>query len=300
MVIYHAKNQSYSDVASVAFATTSEAAEEPSGVSVSISDITETGATLKIENTSEETGTYPVAYYMVKQAGETAPDAQTLQTSGTQSTDSSFTTGSTKSTTATLSGLTAGTDYVAYVVIYHAKNQSYSDVASTEFSTNESETTEPVGGDVISLSYMFAGGSEAHNYTDYSEAVQAMNALGEEYTDVKLTLLNDISIYVQEYRGKAIEIRRTCTLDLAGNAISVTSSQNQMYGIYVEGNLTFTLMDSSDDNSGQVVVASPRGTGIAIGSPLVNPAPTAYDDMNFVMEVWRGTQYESEQRAKCK
>ena len=121
------------------------AVEEPSGISVSVSDITETGATLEIMNTSEESNTYPIAYYMVKPAGEVAPNAEELKDSGTQTQDSDFTTGSSNSTSVFLTDLTAGTNYVAYAVVYHAANQSYSDVGSATFTTTGGAVEEPSG-----------------------------------------------------------------------------------------------------------------------------------------------------------
>ncbi|OUN20406.1 hypothetical protein B5G34_15360, partial [Flavonifractor sp. An82] len=138
-VVYHAKNQSFSSVASAEFTTVTAG---PKGVALSVGEITEESVSLTIENTSGETGTYPVAYYMVKQAGEGAPDEETLKSSGTQTTDSGFTMGSSTSTAVSITGLTAGTEYVAYAVVYHAKNQSFSSVASAEFTT---VTAEPKG-----------------------------------------------------------------------------------------------------------------------------------------------------------
>lgn len=101
-------------------------------ISASVAEITETEAKLTITNNGA-TDAYPVVYYTVLKAGTDAPTAQELQTSGTQTTDGSFTAGAAKQTAVSLFDLTAGTDYVAYAVIYYAKTQSFSDVASVEF-----------------------------------------------------------------------------------------------------------------------------------------------------------------------
>src|SRR5699024_3085413 len=101
---------------------------------LSVNDIKETEAKLTITNNGA-TNSYPVAYYTVIEAGVAAPTAQELQSNGIQTTDSNFTTGAAAETSVFLFDLKAGTDYVAYAVIYYAKTQSFSEVLSCSFKT---------------------------------------------------------------------------------------------------------------------------------------------------------------------
>lgn len=109
-----------------------------SSTALAVSGITGTEATLTITNPGDASS-YPVVYYLVQGKGEAAPDAGTLKSTGTQTQDSNFTTGSSTTTSVSISDLNAGTDYVAYAVIFYAKTQSYSDVFSAEFSTSAEE-----------------------------------------------------------------------------------------------------------------------------------------------------------------
>ena len=259
-VVYHAKTQAFSGVASVEFTT---ASVKPSGIEVSISDITETGAKLTIQNTSGETGTYPVGYYMVKQAGEAAPTAEELKAANQMTQDGSFTSGSTTSTTVALSNLAAGTDYVAYAVVYHAKTQTFSGVANVKFTTTKNSSL-PSENNVIALSYR--NGDEPHtsNFSDYSEAVAAVNALGEKYTEVKLTLLKSSTVKpTTEYGNSYLQIQRDCVLDLSGFSMTVETA-TRVYLFELRNDARFEIMDSSEKQAGVVKLLTTDGCPIQI------------------------------------
>ena len=151
---------------------------QTSALSVNVTDVGETEAKLTITNNGA-TDAYPVAYYTVLKADESAPTAEKLQKSGTQTTDSSFTTGASTETTVSLFDLTAGTEYVAYAVIYYAKTQTFSEVFCCSFKTaGDSGSITPSEGDVMSLTYKDENGQiHTQYYEDYTKAVQAMNAL---------------------------------------------------------------------------------------------------------------------------
>ena len=123
----------------------------------------------------------------------------------------------------------------------------------------------------MSLTYKDKDGQiHTQYYEDYTEAVQVMNDLDISYTDVKLTLLKDISVNVGsgEDWTHIIDINRTCTLDLAGHTYSVRSNSYQVTPIYVYGDLTFTLMDSSSSGTGMIYGVGNRTTPVVIGKSV--------------------------------
>ena len=284
-VIYYAKTQTFSEVANVKFTT--EGGETSS--TLLVSEIGETEAKLTITNNGA-TDAYPVAYYTVLKADESAPTAEELQKSGTQTTDSSFTTGASTETTVSLFDLTAGTEYVAYAVIYYAKTQTFSEVFCCSFkSAGDSGSITPSEGDVMSLTYKDENGQiHTQYYEDYTKAVQAMNALDASYTDVKLTLLKDISVTVGsgEDWTHIIDINRTCTLDLAGYTYSVRSNSYQVVAVYVYGDLTFTLMDSSSSGTGMIYGVGNSTMPVRIGNSAEGGAyaDTEECDVHFIMK----------------
>ena len=284
-VIYYAKTQTFSEVANVKFTT--EGGETSS--TLLVSEIGETEAKLTITNNGA-TDAYPVAYYTVLKADESAPIAEELKKSGTQTTDSSFTTGASTETTVSLFDLTAGTEYVAYAVIYYAKTQTFSEVFCCSFKTaGDSGSITPSEGDVMSLTYKDKDGQiHTQYYEDYTEAVQVMNDLDISYTDVKLTLLKDISVNVGsgEDWTHIIDINRTCTLDLAGHTYSVRSNSYQVTPIYVYGDLTFTLMDSSSSGTGMIYGVGNRTTPVVIGKSVEGgPHADAKEcDVHFIIK----------------
>lgn len=262
---------------------------QTSALSVNVTDVGETEAKLTITNNGA-TDAYPVAYYTVLKADESAPTAEELQKSGTQTTDSSFTTGASTETTVSLFDLTAGTEYVAYAVIYYAKTQTFSEVFCCSFKTaGDSGSITPSEGDVMSLTYKDKDGQiHTQYYEDYTEAVQVMNDLDISYTDVKLTLLKDISVNVGsgEDWTHIIDINRTCTLDLAGHTYSVRSNSYQVTPIYVYGDLTFTLMDSSSSGTGMIYGVGNRTTPVVIGKSVEGgPHADAKEcDVHFIIK----------------
>lgn len=286
-VVYYAATQQFGEVVSVAFTTTGTA----SSTALSVNDIKETEAKLTITNNGA-TNSYPVAYYTVIEAGAAAPTAQELQSNGIQTTDSNFTTGAAAETSVFLFDLKAGTDYVAYAVIYYAKTQSFSEVLSCSFKTaGDSGSVTPSEEDVMSLTYRNEQGKEIiQNYEDYTKAVEEMNALNASYTDVKLTLLKDISVTVGsgEDWTHIIDINRTCTLDLAGHTYSVHSNSYQVTAIYVYGDLTFTLMDSSSSGTGMIYGVGNSTTPVEIGYNAEGGAGAYNDpeecDVHFIMK----------------
>ena len=259
-VVYHAKTQAFSGVASEEFTTTSA---KPSGIEVSISDITETGAKLTIQNTGGETGTYPVGYYMVKQAGEAAPTAEELKAANQMTQDGSFTSGSTTSTTVNLSGLAAGADYVAYAIVYHAAKQTSSGVASVKFTTTKNNSL-PSENDVIALSYRNGDETHTSNFSDYAEAVAAVNALSEENAEVKLTLLKSSTVKPNtEYDNPYLRIQRDCVLDLAGFSMKVETT-TRVYLFELKNSAQFEIMDSSENQTGIATLLTTDGDLIHI------------------------------------
>ena len=284
-VVYYAATQQFGEVVSVAFTTTGTA----SSTALSVNDIKETEAKLTITNNGA-TNSYPVAYYTVIEAGAAAPTAQELQSNGIQTTDSNFTTGAAAETSVFLFDLKAGTDYVAYAVIYYAKTQSFSEVLSCSFKTaGDSGSVTPSEEDVMSLTYRNEQGKEIiQNYEDYTKAVEEMNALDASYTDVKLTLLKDISVTVGsgEDWTHIIDINRTCTLDLAGYTYSVRSNSYQVVAVYVYGDLTFTLMDSSSSGTGMIYGVGNSTMPVRIGNSAEGGAyaDTEECDVHFIMK----------------
>ena len=283
-VVYYAATEKFSNVASAAFTTEAPPA---SGAAVAVSEITETGAKLTITN-SDETSGYPVAFYLVKGANEAAPTAEEVKAGGQMTQDGAFTSGTSTSTHVNISELAAKTSYIAYVVIFYGETQTLGDVARCAFTTLDAEGggVGP-GGDVMSLNYRNGGGKLITvQYEDVSKAASAMNGIAEDSTDIKLTLLRDVAIdrELPDW-GSAMEIRRTCTLDLAGHTLRIRSKATtyNTYGIYVEGNLTFTLEDSSDAKTGTIDVVN-DGTAIQVGSGRYPLPEGAECDVNFVMK----------------
>ena len=244
--------ETYTDIVSVEFTTLSA---EPSGIAISVSNIGETEATLTI---TDQTGaTTRFGRYLIQKKGETAP------TDATGFPQANLTYNwSNNSSTATLSSLEPGTEYVAYAAIaYLVDNaETYTNIVSAEFTTTGTAPvpdTPSTGGDVMALTYTnSAGETVTKNYKDYTQAVADMNALDSNNSNVKLTLLKDLVVALESEHDELhiIDINRSCTLDLAGHTYSVLDQvyKYNSYAIYIYGDLTFILTDSSTDGTGMI------------------------------------------------
>ena len=222
---------------------------------ISVSEITETEATLTI---TDQTGaTTRFGRYLIQKKGETAP------TDATGFPQANLTYNwSNNSSTATLSSLEPGTEYVVYAAIaYLVDNaETYTNIVSAEFTTTGTAPvpdTPSTGGDVMALTYTnSAGETVTKNYKDYTQAVADMNALDSNNSNVKLTLLKDLVVALESEHDELhiIDINRSCTLDLAGHTYSVLDQvyKYNSYAIYIYGDLTFILTDSSTDGTGMI------------------------------------------------
>ena len=266
----------YTEMVSIEFTTQSDVA----AISATVTDVGETEATFTVTDNNNISGS-KFAVYKVQQKSEPAPNDATSFTDFIYSWREN-------TATASITSLKADTDYVVYVAIAYFDNGSptYTEMVSAEFTTSKQQG----GGDegetdtVMSLSYRTAEGEEpfTQSYEDYSEAVDAMNKLDLSYTDVTLQLLDDIDISVETEWGAGIEIKRTCTLDLNGHTIFFTTKgYMSAYGILVQGDLTFTLTDSSEEKTGAINYDSAWGnTAVSIGSTRLDAEAS---DVHFIM-----------------
>ena len=271
-------DSAYTEMVSAEFTTETEA----SALSVSVTDITDTGAALTITDNNNITGT-KFGLYKVLKEGEAAP------TSPEEITNFLFS-WSGNQASGTLSGLEANTNYVVYATIAYfaesdVQSSAYTEIVSAKFTTQAgSGEVGPTEGDVMSLSYCENADDELTTkyYEDYSKAVEEMNALPASYTDVTLKLMNDLNISVETEWGAGIEINRTSTLDLNGHTIFFTTKGYMTaYGILVQGDLTFTLTDFSEKKTGAINYDSAWGnTAVSIGSTRLDAEAS---DVHFIM-----------------
>ena len=271
-------SSTYTEMVSAEFTTEAEA----SALSVSVTDITDTGAALTITDNNNITGT-KFGLYKVLKEGEAAPSSPAEITNFLYSWSGNQVSG-------TLSGLEANTNYVVYATIAYfaegdVQSQAYTEIVSAKFTTQAGAgEVGPTEGDVMSLSYRENAGGELTTkyYEDYSEAVEEMNALPASYTDVTLKLMNDLNISVETEWGVGIEINRTSTLDLNGHTIFFTTKgYMSAYGILAQGDLTFTLTDSSAEKTGAINYESAWGNNaVSIGSSRLDAEAC---DVHFIM-----------------
>ena len=196
------------------------------------------------------------------------------------------------SATTTLSSLEPDTEYVVYAAIAYfadgsTSSSAYTEMVSAEFTTT-SDTEEPEGSSGMSLTYRSSQGEEltTEEFDDYTDAVEKMNSLDSSYTDVVLKLLGDITIEVNENWGSAIEINRTSSLDLNGYTLCVKGANLiRTYGIYLNGDLTFTLTDTSGSGNGTLVYQTDySGNAVRVGYPRYPVPEEVVCDVTFVME----------------
>ena len=256
---------------------------EPAEVSISITDIGETEATLTVTDNKGITGTRFV-FYKVQEKSAPAPEGPSEFTDFLYTWDGNSATG-------TVSSLTPGTEYVVYAAIaYFAEgsvdSQTYTEMVSAEFTT-KSGSEEPSESAGMSLSYRSTGSQEltTEKFDNYVAAVERMNGLDSSYTDVTLDLLGDITIEVTEDFGAGLEINRTCTLDLNGYTLRVDGARFiTAYGIYLDGDLRFTLTDSSESQSGLLLYQSDYdGEAVRVGYPMYPVPEDKVCDVGFVM-----------------
>ena len=278
-------SSAYTELVSAEFTTEAEAAP----LSVSVTDIGETGATLTITDENSIAGT-KFAVYKVQEKSEAAPD------DATQFTDFIYTWDGTSATTS-LSNLTPGTEYVVYAAIayFDAGSAAYTELVSMAFKTSGSGGERPAESGGMSLSYRTDKDGEPtiEEFADYTEAVNKMNGLDESYSDVVLTLLGDINAESNEAFTGAIIINRTCTLDLNGFTLTVQGAPlKNVCGIFAEGDLTFTLTDSSASQEGTLVFESDyTGNAVQLGDYRWPTPEGAECDVRFVMNGGRIKAY---------
>ena len=266
-------------------------------IEVTVTERTETGATIHIKN-NKDYGTNQIGFYKVLKKSEQGFDsAQALITSFGDITDSTtmmaacipeFLAGPPTFTaqteaTKTVSDLEAGTEYVVYAAIgdYYAMATSndYSgcSFAAVEFTTKtsgEGETPTPPDQEnvVVELSYQESGKEEITKvlYEKFEDATTALNGLSD-CSDIKLTLLKDTTIQPTKAYGYAAVIQKSCTLDLNGKVLTAYSDivGSMTGGLLVEGEVHFVLTDSSEDRSGMILSKSGSAamiSGLEIGS----------------------------------
>ena len=280
-------DSAYTELVSTEFTTEAEAAP----LSVKVTNIGETGATLTITDESSIAGT-KFAVYKVQEKGEPAPG------DATGFTDFIYTWDGASASTA-LSNLTPGTEYVVYAAIAYfegsGNDSAYTGLVSATFETSSSggEGSTESGG--MSLSYRTDAGGEltTEEFANYTEAVNKMNSLGESYSDVVLTLLGNVTAESNEEFTGAIIINRACTLDLNGFTLTVQGAPlKNVCGIFVEGDLTFTLMDSSTSQEGTLVFKSDyTGNAVQLGDYRWPTPEGAECDVQFVMNGGRIKAY---------
>ena len=266
-------------------------------IEVTVTDTTETGATINIKN-NKDYGTNQIGFYKVLKKSEPGFDsAQALITSFGDIADSTAmmaasipeflarppTFEAQKEATKTVNDLEAGTEYVVYAAIgdYYtmATSDDYSgcSFASVEFTTKTTgggETPTPPDQEdaVVELSYQEDGkeGKTNVSYEKFEDATAALNVL-VDCDDIKLTLLKDTTIQPTKAYGYAAVIQKSCTLDLNGKVLTAHSDivGSMTGGLLVEGNVHFVLTDSSEDRTGMILSESGSAamiTGLEIGS----------------------------------
>ena len=259
---------------------------QTSALSVNVTDVGETEATLTITDNNSIDASVKYAIYRVQDSSIPAPSVEDLKQ---QSEENKSVTMTGNNVSAKISRLNADTEYTVYALILSVGSDwkpVYTDMVSTKFETLE--TSEPIPESEVSLSYRQSSISTPTTivFETIEEAINVMNGLDDQCVDVTLTLLEDININVGEAWESGITINRTATLDLAGHLLTVNgSSDGYSYGIYVEGDITFTIKDSSANQSGVFAYRTAyTGVGICIGSNKVPLPDDAVCDVGFILE----------------
>ena len=285
------------DYSGCSFAAVEFSTKQSNLIEATVTETTETGATINIKN-NKDYGTNQIGFYKVlKKSDQGFENAQELITSFGDINDSTtmmaacipeFLAGPPTFTaqteaTKTVSDLEAGTEYVVYAAIgdYYAMAASndYSgcSFAVVEFTTKtsgEGETPTPPDQEnvVVELSYQESGKEEITKvlYEKFEDATTALNALSD-CSDIKLTLLKDTTIQPTKAYGYAAVIQKSCTLDLNGKVLTAYSDivGSMTGGLLVEGEVHFVLTDSSEERSGMILSKAGSAsmiTGLAIGS----------------------------------
>ena len=293
-----AASNDYSGCSFAAMEFSTEAGATASLIEVTVTETTETGATIHIKN-NKDYGTNQIGFYKVLKKSEPGFDnAQELITSFGDITDSTtmmaasipeFLAGPPTFTaqteaTKTVSDLEAGTEYVVYAAIgdYYAMAASndYSgcSFAAVEFTTKtaggEGETPIPPDQEnaVVEVSYQENGKDDITKvcFEKFEDATAALNTLSD-CSDITLTLLKDTTIQPTKAYGYAAVIQKSCTLDLNGKVLTAYSDivGSITGGLLVEGEVHFVLTDSSEEHSGMILSKAGSAamiTGLAIGS----------------------------------
>ncbi len=285
------------DYSGCSFAAVEFSTKQSNLIEVTVTETTETGATINIKN-NKDYGTNQIGFYKVlKKSDQGFENAQALITSFGDITDSTtmmaacipeFLAGPPTFTaqteaTKTVSDLEAGTEYIVYAAIgdYYAMAASndYSgcSFAAVEFTTKtsgEGETPTPPDQEnvVVELSYQESGKEEITKvlYEKFEDVTTALNGLSD-CSDIKLTLLKDTTIQPTKAYGYAAVIQKSCTLDLNGKVLTAYSDivGSMTGGLLVEGEVHFVLTDSSEDRSGMILSKSGSAamiSGLEIGS----------------------------------
>ena len=285
------------DYSGCSFAAVEFSTKQSNLIEVTVTETTETGATINIKN-NKDYGTNQIGFYKVlKKSDQGFENAQALITSFGDINDSTtmmaacipeFLAGPPTFTaqteaTKTVSDLEAGTEYIVYAAIgdYYAMAASndYSgcSFAAVEFTTKtsgEGETPTPPDQEnvVVELSYQESGKEEITKvlYEKFEDATTALNGLSD-CSDIKLTLLKDTTIQPTKAYGYAAVIQKSCTLDLNGKVLTAYSDivGSMTGGLLVEGEVHFVLTDSSEDRSGMILSKSGSAamiSGLEIGS----------------------------------
>ena len=285
------------DYSGCSFAAVEFSTKQSNLIEVTVTETTETGATIHIKN-NKDYGMNQIGFYKVlKKSEQGFENAQALITSFGDITDSTtmmaacipeFLAGPPTFTaqteaTKTVSDLEAGTEYIVYAAIgdYYAMATSndYSgcSFAAVEFTTKtsgEGETPTPPDQEnvVVELSYQESGKEEITKvlYEKFEDATTALNGLSD-CSDIKLTLLKDTTIQPTKAYGYAAVIQKSCTLDLNGKVLTAYSDivGSMTGGLLVEGEVHFVLTDSSEDRSGMILSKSGSAamiSGLEIGS----------------------------------
>ena len=285
------------DYSGCSFAAVEFSTKQSNLIEVTVTETTETGATIHIKN-NKDYGMNQIGFYKVlKKSEQGFENAQALITSFGDITDSTtmmaasipeFLAGpptfeAQKEVTKTVNDLEAGTEYVVYAAIgdYYAMAASndYSgcSFAAVEFTTKtsgEGETPTPPDQEnvVVELSYQESGKEEITKvlYEKFEDATTALNGLSD-CSDIKLTLLKDTTIQPTKAYGYAAVIQKSCTLDLNGKVLTAYSDivGSMTGGLLVEGEVHFVLTDSSEDRSGMILSKSGSAamiSGLEIGS----------------------------------
>ncbi len=271
----HGEPEAYSSVVSATF-TTKGGGSTVSDVEVKVTDITDT--TAKVTITNNKTYKYPSGYCLIKKANEQAPTAEEVKGSGqdNQVADLDFIQGNKKEISKEFENLNPGTEYTAYAIVYygekHGEPEAYSSVASATFTTKEAETGE----DILELSYKKDSETQitTEKFKDYKKAFEKVNALGVDISEVKIMLLQDFAAKDAEkdFEG-AINIRRSCVLDLAGHRLELKTGDKH-YGIRIVGESTYvTIQDSSENKSGHIENMVGSGVTVCIGNSAVIAKP---------------------------